>query len=253
MNLDPIHLFAEMPWAVRAVVIVLVVQAVLSISVVIDRYLLLFRSGRKSRAFAEEVTPKLDEGDFEAALEIASKTDGSHLASYMFTGIDVFVARRAEGKSVEKAVHLTERALSRHGERVSASLNRGMNVLASTGSTAPFVGLLGTVLGILYAFKMIAETGSGGIATIGAAIGEALVVTGLGLLVAIPVVLVFNALSNKIGLYEAGLANSAGELVDQLESAVQRKEADDVAETAQAESMRAPKKTKANGAEAVVA
>ncbi|MEM9863722.1 MAG: MotA/TolQ/ExbB proton channel family protein [Myxococcota bacterium] len=218
MNLDPIHLFAEMPAAVRAVVIVLLVQAALSLSVVIDRYLLLFRSHRRSAVFAQEVTPKLDAGDYEGALAVASKTHGSHLASYMYTGIQTFLQRRAEGKSIEKAVHLTERALDRQGEQVSASLNRGMNVLASTGSTAPFVGLLGTVLGILFAFKQIAETGSGGIATIGGAIGEALVVTGLGLVVAIPVVLVFNALSNKIGLYEAGLSSSAGELVDRLES-----------------------------------
>jgi len=97
-------------------------------------------------------------------------------------------------------------------------LNRGMNVLASTGSTGPFIGLLGTVLGILNAFHSMAQGGSGGIATIGASIGEALVVTGYGLMVAIPAVLIFNFLSARIAKYEAGLANAGSELVDQLEA-----------------------------------
>ena len=218
MSLDLTHMWHEMPWIVRLVVMVLATQAVLSLAVVIDRVILLARSRKRSGAFANEVTPALDAGNFDEALTIASKTHGSHLASYMYVGLRTFLDRRAEGKSLEKASALTERALERHGESISTDLNKGMNILASTGSTAPFVGLLGTVLGILFAFQKIAETGSGGIATIGGAIGEALVVTGMGLFVAIPTVLLFNWLSNKIGTYEAGLSNSAGELVDRLES-----------------------------------
>lgn len=218
MSLDIAHMWHEMPGLVRMVVVVLLTQAVLSVAVVIDRLMMLVRSSLRSREFAKKVSPALEEGRFEDALDIASKAHGSHLASYMYVGIRTFLDRRFEGKSLEKAAALTERALDRHGEHVSENLNKGMNILASTGSTAPFVGLLGTVLGILFAFKMIAETGSGGIATIGGAIGEALVVTGLGLIVAIPTVLLFNWLSNKIGNFEAGLANAAGELVDQLEA-----------------------------------
>ncbi|MBO6939830.1 MAG: MotA/TolQ/ExbB proton channel family protein [Deltaproteobacteria bacterium] len=218
MSLDIAHMWHEMPGLVRMVVAVLLIQATLSIAVVIDRVALLIRSSLRSREFAKRVGPALEEGRFEDALDIASKSHGSHLASYMYVGIRTFLDRRFEGKSLDKSATLTERALERHGEAVSENLNKGMNILASTGSTAPFVGLLGTVLGILFAFKMIAETGSGGIATIGGAIGEALVVTGLGLVVAIPTVLLFNWLSNKIGNFEAGLANAAGELVDRLEA-----------------------------------
>ena len=91
-------------------------------------------------------------------------------------------------------------------------------MLASTGSTAPFIGLLGTVLGILNAFRLIGEEASGGMGTIGPAISEALIVTGYGLMVAIPTVLLFNWLSGQVGKYEGGLANAASELVDQLEA-----------------------------------
>jgi biopolymer transport protein ExbB/TolQ len=218
MSLDLAHMWANMPWTVRVVVLVLATQAILSVAVTIDRLVLLMRSRRASRAFAERVTPALEEARFEDALDVASKAHGSHLAAYMYVGIRTFLDRRYEGKPVAKATELTERALERHGEHVSTSLNKGMNILASTGSTAPFVGLLGTVLGILSAFAIIGESGSGGLATIGPAISEALVVTGAGLAVAIPTVLIFNWLSNKIGIFEAGLSNAAGELVDQLES-----------------------------------
>src|SRR5579872_4158130 len=95
-----------------------------------------------------------------------------------------------------------------------------MNVLASTGSTAPFVGLLGTVLGIINAFKLIALTGSGGLGSIGSAISEALVVTAYGLVVAIPSVLLFNLLSSRIAAYEAGLLNAGSELLDHVEVAM---------------------------------
>src|SRR5690606_27516038 len=138
--------------------------------------------------------------------------------SFIGTGLETFTARVRDGHSVEKAAALAGRALERNGEKVSAALNRGMNVLASTGSTAPFVGLLGTVLGILHAFKLIASEGSGGMGTIGAAIGEALIVTGYGLTIAIPSVLLFNWLSGRITKYESGLVNAGGELVDQLEA-----------------------------------
>jgi len=90
-------------------------------------------------------------------------------------------------------------------------------VLASVGSVAPFVGLLGTVLGIISAFQGIAATGSGGLSSVSAGIAEALIETALGLSVAIPAVLAFNYLSTSIARDELTLTNAAGELVDRIE------------------------------------
>ena len=109
MSLDIAHMWHEMPGLVRAVVAVLLTQAVLSVAVVIDRSLLLLRSSRKSKEFAVRVSPALEEGRFEDALDIASKAHGSHLASYMYVGIRTFLDRRFEGKSLDKAAALTER------------------------------------------------------------------------------------------------------------------------------------------------
>jgi len=218
MDMDVVHLWGSMNNLVRGVVVVLTLQALSCIAVVVDRLILLFLSARKSRAFAKAAGRKLAAGDHEAVIAIAKENQGSHLANFIETGLSVFVARTAEGHSREKAAELAGRALERRGEQLSASLNRGMNVLASTGSTAPFVGLLGTVLGILNAFTLISSEGGGGIGTIGAAIGEALIVTGYGLAVAIPTVLLFNYLSGRIAKYEAGLSNAGSELIDQLEA-----------------------------------
>ena len=216
MELDLVEIWTHMGALVRGVVVVLTLQAVACISVVIDRMIMLFTSKRRSKKFALAAGRHMAKGDYDAVLAVAAETKGSHLAQLIAAGLRAFQQHRRQGLDAEKAAEMTTRALERTGDNLSSSLHRGMNVLASTGSTAPFVGLLGTVLGILNAFKLIAEQGSGGIGTIGAAIGEALVVTGYGLTVAIPSVLLFNWISGRIADFERGLANAAGELVDTL-------------------------------------
>lgn len=221
MELDIVHLWSSMNNLVRGVVIVLTIQALLSIMVTVDRLILLVLSGRKSKKFARAAGPLLADGKHDDVIALAKdkKNGSSYLAKIIETGVSVFTARTKEGRTPEKAAELSRRALERRGEQLSEGLNRGMNVLASTGSTAPFVGLLGTVLGILNAFKLISAEGGGGMGTIGAAIGEALIVTGYGLMVAIPAVLLFNYLSGKIAKFEAALENAGSELVDTLEVA----------------------------------
>lgn len=217
MNINLLELWHEMGLPVRVVVIVLTLQAVASIAVAIDRLVLLHRSRSASRAFASKAVALMDRGAWAELFDEASKAKGSHLALLLFTGLEVFLDRSRAGDAPERAAELARRAVERKGESVSDELNRGMNVLASTGSTAPFVGLLGTVLGIISAFQLIAASGSGGIGTIGAAIGEALIVTGYGLCVAIPTVLLFNWLSGRISRFEMGLTNAGSELADRLE------------------------------------
>lgn len=218
MEINLLELWGRMGTPVRGVVIVLTLQALACVTVVIDRLIVLLSSGPKARSFATKVQPALESGRYEQAIAIANEVKGSHLATYLSLGLRTFINRLRAGDDKQRAAELTRRALERKGDAISRELNRGMNVLASTGSTAPFVGLLGTVLGIINAFKLIAASGSGGIGTIGAAIGEALVVTGYGLTVAIPSVLVFNYLSSKIANYESGLLNAGSELIDRLET-----------------------------------
>lgn len=217
MEINLLEMWKAMGLPVKAVVIVLTLQAVASIAVVIDRLLLITLSTRRSRKFAQEAAAQKGQLDAEKLLKLAESHAGSHLATFLSKGLASFVELKRKGHTNERAAELTRRALERKAEPLSRELNRFMNVLASTGSTAPFVGLLGTVLGIIHAFKMIAATGSGGIGSIGAAIGEALIVTGYGLCVAIPVVLLFNWLSGKLAGYEGDILNAAGDILDRLE------------------------------------
>jgi biopolymer transport protein ExbB len=114
-------------------------------------------------------------------------------------------------------VELVRRELARQHEEAGADLRRGLGVLASVGSIAPFVGLLGTVVGIIAAFTKISVTGSGGLGSVAGGISEALVVTALGLVVAIPAVLIFNMLSGRADRIHQTLGAAGGQFLDNLE------------------------------------
>jgi biopolymer transport protein TolQ len=217
MEINLLEMWAKMGLPVRAVVVVLFIQNLAVIAVIIERLVMIARSSAASRKFAAEAAAQQGPINAERLLSLAQSYPNSHLAEFLQKGLASFVELRRKGNSIERAAELTRRALERKAEPLSRDLNRFMNVLASTGSTAPFVGLLGTVLGIIHAFKLIAATGSGGIGSIGSAIGEALIVTGYGLVVAIPTVLLFNWMSAKLAGYEGDILNAAGDLLDRLE------------------------------------
>jgi len=219
MELDLMEMWHKMNPIVKSAVVVLTIQGLWGITVTVDRLLMLFMSKRRSKRFAVEVSEPMERGDAATAMQIAEEAKKrSHLARFIYEGIKTFEDNLALGMGRDRAAEFTKRNLERTGENLSMSLNKGLAVLATTGSTAPFVGLLGTVFGILGAFKVIGQEGGGGLSTIGPLIGEALYVTGYGLMVAIPSVMLFNWLSGKIMKYEAGLANAGSELVDQLEA-----------------------------------
>jgi biopolymer transport protein ExbB/biopolymer transport protein TolQ len=217
MEINLWELWGHMGFAVRCVVIALSIQAIWCVAVVVDRVMMLTQSSKRARQLAQLIAPAMEARQYPQVLANIAEVPGNHLGQFLDLGLRTFLTRMQAGDSGAQAAEVSRRAMERKGDALSRDMNRGMNVLASTGSTAPFVGLLGTVLGIIHAFKLIAESGSGGIGTIGSAIGEALIVTGYGLVVAIPSVLIFNWLSGRIANYEAGLLNSGGELVDRLE------------------------------------
>lgn len=219
MQINLIEIWAHMGLPVKGVVLLLTAQAVGCIVVVIDRFRLLRTSKKRAEEFVALTQPAMNGGDYAAVLAQVESVPPNHLASFLETALRSFSEGVQVSQDHKEAAVFARRALERKGEQITRDIRKGMNILASTGSTAPFVGLLGTVLGIINAFKMIAESGSGGIGTIGAAIGEALVVTGYGLMVAIPSVLIFNWLSGRIANYESSMLNAGSELVDRLELA----------------------------------
>jgi biopolymer transport protein ExbB len=202
---------------------VLLLMGLASLTVFVERVFSLRRSRRASRTFSSRIAESMNAGRFDAAIAEAEKHKHSHLARIFRSALVTYrhAERTADASALTPFDH-TQRFLERYLEEIAADLRRGLGVLASVGSTAPFVGLLGTVLGIISAFQGIASTGSGGLAAVSAGISEALIETALGLVVAIPAVLAFNFLSTRIGHEEMTLRNAAGHLLDTIEDHAER-------------------------------
>lgn len=218
MHFDLVKMFHEMDWMAKGITIALLVMGVVSLAVAIDRLIAYSRSGKESSAFSQRAGALIAERNYDKLLQEAETRKASHLTRMLVPALKVYLAH--EWQLLEKpaaVVELVRRELARRQEEVGADLRKGLSVLASVGSIAPFVGLLGTVVGIIAAFGKISQTGSGGLGSVAGGISEALIVTALGLLVAIPAVLIFNALSGRADHIAQGLSTSAGEFVDHIE------------------------------------
>lgn len=215
MQFDLAHIWASMGALGKSVAAVLLMMAIASAGVTIERLIVLAKSKNASRKFAAGAGPLLARWDLEALVKLAEEHKASALAR-VFAPILTRYLTSKDGNvgRVELARSESERTLEAQG----AELRRGLSVLASVGSVAPFVGLLGTVVGIIGAFQGIAATGSGGLGAVSAGIAEALIETAFGLMVAIPAVLCFNWLTGKINAVELTLTRSAGELLDEIEN-----------------------------------
>jgi biopolymer transport protein ExbB len=214
MSFSPLHIWASMGLPSKVIATFLLLMAVMSLAVVVERHITLLRGANETRKFLRSIVPHLEDGTYHGAVKVAEASRMSPFARIARPVLGKIAAGR-EGKLT--AVELAQREAERQKEAVGIELRRGMGVLASVGSVAPFVGLLGTVVGIITAFQGIATTGSGGLGAVSAGIAEALVETALGLCVAIPAVLFFNQLNTKINGIEAELARRTGELLDELE------------------------------------
>jgi biopolymer transport protein ExbB/biopolymer transport protein TolQ len=207
-------MWLHMGWPARSIAIVLLVMSAWSVGVMMDRWLA-FQSARKqSRQFAPIVAGALREGKLDEAIRVAERNKKSHLAKVVNAGLQEFrVHEQSEEISGDK-IEASRRALDRASAIVHAELERGLSGLATIGSTAPFVGLLGTVIGIIDAFREIQGQNGTGVSAVACGISEALVTTALGLTVAIPAVMMFNYFTTKIRAFDVEMDNSSSELVD---------------------------------------
>jgi biopolymer transport protein ExbB/biopolymer transport protein TolQ len=211
---DARSMWNQMGWMAKAVVIILFIMSAWSIGVMIDR-LLAFNAARKqSRQFAPAVAGALREGKLDEAIKIADRYKKSHLAKVVVAGLQEFQAHQVTTEIPGEVIDASRRALERAEAIVHAELKRGVSSLATIGSTAPFVGLFGTVVGIINAFKGISTEKSTGLGAVAGGISEALVATAIGLFVAIPAVMVFNYFTNKIESFDVEMGNSSSELID---------------------------------------
>ncbi|MEW6435059.1 MAG: MotA/TolQ/ExbB proton channel family protein [Myxococcota bacterium] len=200
-----------------AVASALILMAVTALAIFFERLYAYWRSQRANRAFVAEARRLIDADDTETLAAKAAELKASHLATLLGSGAKTYL-ESSKKQSALSPVEATRRELYRKTEALAADVRRGMSVLASVGSIAPFVGLLGTVFGIITAFQGIAKEGSGGLGSVSLGISEALYETALGLVVAIPAVLAYNWLSGKADGIILALEQARGEFLDHLEA-----------------------------------
>jgi biopolymer transport protein ExbB len=212
----------NMGWAAKLVVILLFFMSAWSIGVMIDRAIAYNGARKQSRQFAPAVAGALREGKLDEAIKIADRYSKSHLAKVVVAGLQEFRAHQMSTDISGEEIEASRRALERAEAIVHAELKRGISSLATIGSTAPFVGLFGTVVGIINAFKGISTEKSTGLGAVAGGISEALVTTAVGLFVAIPAVWMYNYFTSKIEAFDVEMGNSSSELIDYFLKRTQR-------------------------------
>ena len=216
MNL--IEMWGTMGPMAKGIGVVLVIMSMISFGVAIERIYTFMQARKQSKLYAPQVAKHLKEGRLKDAIAISSSKNYrySHLAKVVLAGLQEYQFQQEAGGNLsrEDLVDTVRRAIQRASALTANDLKKGVAALATIGATAPFVGLLGTVIGIITAFQGIAATGSGGLGAVSAGIAEALIETALGLVVAIPAVWFYNYLTGRIEYFNVEMDNSSSELVD---------------------------------------
>ena len=207
-----------MGFLAKGVAFVLLIMSMWSIGVAVERIMTYNKARSQSKLFAPQVAKHLKEGRLKDAIALSSSKNYrySHLAKVVLAGLQgyQFQQESSAGMSREDLLDSVRRSIQRASALTASDLKKGISAVATIGSTAPFVGLLGTVVGVINAFQGIASSGSGGIAGVSAGISEALVETAAGLFVAIPAVWFYNYLSGRVEYFNVEMDNSSSELVD---------------------------------------
>ncbi len=218
MDLSASGMWHSMGLMARLIVIALFVMSVLSLVITAERVMFFRKSKADSIRFATLAERFLAEGRLHEAAQQHAGKEGGYLGRVMEGGLKAFV--RSYGSSREFVLETVGRALEKQSQRELQNMKRGQGVVATISSTAPFVGLLGTVMGIVTSFQSMASSGSGGLGAVSGGISEALVTTAIGLLVAIPAVFSFNWMQAWIDARGIDLAESCNELLDMVGRAV---------------------------------
>ena len=216
MQFGLIEMWTAMGGLAKAVAIILVTLSIVSIYFFFERNLVFAKARRKSKQIAPKLANLLKSGKVEEALALASKKEfkGSHLARITAAGIQEFFEGKKAGLNMEEQISTASRGMERASTIFTQELKRGLSTLATIATSSPFIGLFGTIGGIINAFRGMALTGSGGIGAVAGGIAEALITTAFGIGVAIIALWVFNFLNSKVEVYGAEMANTSSEVID---------------------------------------
>lgn len=215
-GMDLGSMWASMGPIPKAVVFVLLFMSIYSIAVGVERIIVYAKAKKQSGILLRLIGKLWQEGKIEESIKVSSdkKFKNSHLAKVLIAGLNELEFQEDEKAPYAEKVESAKRAIDRATIKGLVEFRRGLNGLATIGATGPFVGLFGTVFGVITAFQGMATAGSAGIGAVSAGIAEALITTGFGILVAVIAVMFFNFLLNKVDIFTGEMANASSELID---------------------------------------
>lgn len=216
MEFTLIGLWNQMGGVAKAVGIILIGLSIVSLYLLIERQLVFTRARVKSKKIALKLAGMLKNGQIQDALNLSSKKEnkGSHLARVTSAGIREYMEGKQANLSLEEQIQTASRGCDRASTIFTQELKRGLNTLATIATSSPFIGLFGTIFGIMNAFRGMAVTGSGGIGAVAGGIAEALVTTAFGIGVAIIALWCYNLLNARIEVLGAEMSNTSSQMVD---------------------------------------
>ena len=216
MDLSIAGLWGQMGNFARGIVIVMAIMSIYSLTVMVSKWWSLRKAQKETIKFAPEFSQFLEEDNLTEAIKLAEGYKKSHVARVLGSALGEVRPLIQDGSVTVSDINTAERAVEREMLMTMVELRRGLGILATVGATAPFVGLLGTTMGIVNAFTGMAASGSGGLSAISAGVAEALITTAFGLMVAIPAVWMFNYFSTKIDNLTAEMTYTSKEMIDYL-------------------------------------
>jgi biopolymer transport protein ExbB len=199
-----------------AVMLSLALLSIVSIGVIVDKHKRFRAASRQSQIFKPVFAKFLHGGEVHELIAAVRKHENSHVAQVVSAGILEYDGVRKTGGDPVASLELVTSALEDAKAETMIQMKRGLGFLATIGSTAPFIGLFGTVVGIVNAFRSIAATGSGGMSVVSGGMAEALVSTALGIFVAIPAVVAFNHFTGKLENVQVEMNRASSQLVNCL-------------------------------------
>jgi biopolymer transport protein ExbB/TolQ len=216
MQFGLIEMWQAMGVVAKSVAIILISLSILTLYMFVERQIVFARARSKSKSIAPKLADLLKSGKIQEALTLSSKKEnkGSHLARVTAAAIKEFLEGGEAGLSLEQQIDSAQRGSDRAHNIFITELKRGMSVMATIATSSPFIGLFGTIAGIINAFRGMALTGSGGIGAVAGGIAEALITTAFGIGVAVIALWCFNGLNTKTEVIAAEMDNAASEVID---------------------------------------
>ena len=212
MNIDGLELLLQASLPVQIILIILCIASLLSWVLIFEKYFTLSKSTTISHDLEDRFWKGEKIGDLYAELKEKDVSDLETSELILVTTYEELKQKKTSDSSVESAERLIRVVASREEERLSNNLS----MLATISSSAPYIGLLGTVIGIINAFQGVSTTAQLSLSSVAPGISEALIATAVGLLAAIPALIAYNQFSKKLDNLINGSLAFAEEIITQI-------------------------------------